>query len=375
MNFSRKKVFFIILFSVILGNVSAQSGFIKQDSSLFVGQRFSIRYNADDNKMILQFKNYDKSYSPDTINEIGYDDDGKYLSRYISFYLPENKSNKVFLKQIVFGKSGDLGVYEYKTKDKRRLFYEKDSVIFEIPSEKGALRDTLRQLTSDNPSVRGAIRYFSGSYRSFEKFYSLYESSKPRYYPLSTWGVQVGGVMSSIVGIDNLAIPISTPSSDYNFSVGIFADISIYHSDFYFHPEIFYSQNSFSSTIQSTDSYRNFAVKYKYITVPILFRYIYPSLRWRPYFEFGFVGTRVFDQVGSVYNVKWDNASSNVYTTRLSGAVDLIDKSQYGLAAGLGFMYPLNYKNALSLGCRYGRPFLVENMGFSTLSVNLAYHF
>ncbi len=375
MNFLSKCL--IIIFFIVIADqsVAQNGGYIVQHPSVSVGLNFSSHYNVEKNYMLLQFKKYEKAFSPDTINEIGHtNSDGSYIDRYVSHYLPEDRTTKVFLKQIVFGESISAGIYEYRTKNGKRLFYERDSIIFEIPSDKIALRDTLKELTSDNDFVQDAIPYLSTSGTSLRKFYSVYESGKQRHYPLSTWGIQVGGIASFISGIEAVNGLLPNPSADYNFSIGAFVDIPILYSNFYIHPEIYYSQSAFSSSLIFPNSSLNFVSKYKSITVPIMFRYVSPSYHWRPYGEFGLFVFSIFDEMGNTYQTSWNNASSNVYIES-TNTNDVIDKIQYGVSAGIGCLYQLNYKNAISLGCRYNGSFFAKNIGVSTFTVNLAYHF
>jgi hypothetical protein len=122
--------------------------------------------------------------------------------------------------------------------------------------------------------------------------------------------------------------------------IGAFLDKPIGASNFSFHPEILFRQNSQSFAFKSQNVDYDFVVNNSTLTVPIMAQYVLPGIRKRFYVQAGLVYARMLKNESSLY--QYTLSGNNVFIEIDDRSV--LPDSQLGLSAGGGFRIDVKNK-------------------------------
>lgn len=346
-----------------INSSKGQNAYLSTDSLTYIGIKLIDGGSDLKNSQFCQVKQEDKiiKYTPYEVKEYGFKDGRVYLSREIHI---TDSSKMVFLERLQKGK---MNLYYYKGKSIKTYFIEKDSTMFvEIPKKDKTEKhysDLLFNYTADCPYVSDACKLASYNKKSMSRLISQYNKCELEPFPFLKYGLFFGMVQSKLVLSSNTLVLLSNTSfrNDKNLYFGLFVDAPINVSDLS-GLSVFTSfglyQSSFSS-IASTDSYHtDILINQTTIKTPLMIRYTFPLLTFRPYFNIG---------VNYSYNLRNESViymaevNDHIIQWQTPEKIDLISDHQFGYAYGMGIQCHLNYKRILSLEIRYNKEYSKES--------------
>lgn len=356
----RLKTFITLTLILITIIVKGQSEYFSTDSSTSVG--IKLKDGGDlINSQLCQVKEGDKviQYTPYEVKEYGFKNGRVYISKEISI---ADSTEKVFLERLY---KGETTLYYYKGKGVKTYFIEKDSTVFvEIPKEDKTEKpyfELLLDYTADCPNVSDACKLVSYNKKSVSKLISRYNNCELKPFPVIKYGLFFGMVKSKLVLNSSSSDEVLLNASfkyDNNFYLGLFVDAPISASDFSIFSSLGFYQSSFSSNILIGTYDFDVLINQTTIKVPLMIRYTFPSLNFRPYFNIGLNYSYNLRNESIIYKGEINNNSIQYQTPEKD---DLIYDHQLGYACGMGIQYQINYKRALFVEMRFNKEYSMKS--------------
>jgi hypothetical protein len=147
---------------------------------------------------------------------------------------------------------------------------------------------------------------------------------------------------------------------DGGYILGFFFDSPILSSDFSFHPELLYSENGFSYNLRDSNKDIDVIINTTSLSVPLFFRYTWPSKKTRPFVELGAIYSYNMKNEGTTYQ---SLIEGKVITILKASKKPLISENLVGFSFGGGIQFNLSYRNILSLEMRYNNQYRISNDG------------
>jgi hypothetical protein len=352
------QIFLVVIIYLFPLLIYGQSNYIETDSVLTIGGIEIIDGKDWENSEVCQVKMGGKTtrFSPLELEEYGFTDGRIYVSKNI--HKTDSSTKRVFLERLV---KGNITLYYYKGKTTKTFYLERDSsLLIELPkTDKGnnavSFHETLLETTSDCQNISEATKLVSYNKKSFTKLIQRYNSCKLRPFPFLKYGLIVGYAASKISFAANSEFLYSS-QFDYKYdpgiTLGIFIDNPVFMSDFSINLELLFSRNGYSYNWSDENHDVDLVINTTSISLPVLIRYSYPSIKGRPFINVG--GTYVnnirndcqeYEAVimGNAINIKKTNEESTISSNML------------GLTLGAGFQYKVTYKNYASIELRYDK--------------------
>ena len=367
-----QKILFLVIISLFSLKSFAQRGFYQTDSIAKIGVKIvdggkisNAQWCIEDRKdSLLRF-------SPYEVTKYGFNKGKTYVSKEINF---SGITKKVFLEQLTEGK---IILYFYAEQKFVTYFIEKDSTTFlELPKENKTdnsnFQKQLQELTADFPDISNNTKLVKYNRTSLSRFVNDYTNRLNRPFPHFRFGITGIYEMTKFSLTSNQNIPSLDKipfSYESSFSGGLFIDVPLFVSYFSLHPEIQYSQYSYSYFTKTDDKDIDFLANISSIKVPVLFRYTFPSKKVRPFANAGGV---------FAYNIKNENAlyettfAGNQIEINNLGNTPLIPSFQAGISAGLGAEFKINFQHSLFFEIRYNQ-FINDQLSNSLRSTDLQF--
>ncbi len=350
-----QKILFLVIITLFSLKSSAQRGFYNNDSIAKFGIKILDGGKISNAQWCIEVrKDSMLRFSPYEISKYGFNKGNTYVSKEITI---SGATKKVFLEQLTEGK---IILYFYAEQKLVTYFIEKDSTTFiELPKENNNdnsnFQKELQKVTFDFPEISNNTKLVKYNRTSLSRFVNDYNRQLNRPFPHFRFGIigiyeMTKFSLTSGQNIPSLyKIPFSYESS---FSGGLFVDVPLFVSYFSLHPEVQYSQHSYSYFIKADGKDIDFLANISSIKVPVLFRYTFLSNKIRPFVNAGGVVT---------YNIRNENALYE--TTSIGNQIEinnlgenpLIPAFQAGISAGLGMEYKINFQHSLFFEIRYNR--------------------
>lgn len=361
----QKNIIFLIL-SLLSINVLSQNMYFSTDSVTSVGIKL-IDGGDIDNSRFCQVKKGEKiiKYSPYEVKEFGFKDGRIYFSRNI---IISNEEKRVFLERL---NRGNINLYYYKDRNGKKFFIEKDSgqliKISKKEIDNRTYKDSLQFYTKDCDNITDALKLIKYNKVSLSKFTNQYNSCVHKPFPFIRYGVTIGyGITKPLNSkISDEVLNEAVFNKDNSFNIGLFLDIPILLSYFSLHPEIYYQKNAFTSHTVNDNIINDIIINSTSINIPILLRYTYPFIKYRPYINLGGC---------FVYNIKNNNA---IYTTTITNNIveieevnesNIYSEKQIGYSMGGGIQYNINYRKSLFFELRYYNSYAITNETYGNKS-------
>lgn len=352
-----KNLWSCILFLNLLPlTISGQNEYISTDSKTTIGIKL---VDGGDvlNSRFCQVKKRNNiiKYSPYEIEEFGFKDGRVYLSKEIQL---SDSVQKVFLERLSKGKAN---LYYFKNKEFKTFFLEKDSTSFlEISKHNNdniTYNQQLMDLFLDCSNVKDAINFVSYNKKSLSKIINRYNNCELKPFPHFRYGLIVGYYIAKLIPVSdnsNEDINYFDFSYDGGFLSGLFIDSPISVSDFSLHTEFYYSKHGYSYNKFVDNKDLDFVANISSLKLPVLLRYSYPSIKYRPFINLGGIMT---------FNIKNENllyettVLNNIVEINDTQNTSLIGKYQAGYSVGAGIEYSLNLQKSLFVELRYNKLF------------------
>jgi hypothetical protein len=365
-----QKIIFLVIISLFSLKSFAQRGFYKNDSIAKIGVKIvdggkisNAQWCIEDRKDSLL------SFSPYEVSKYGFNKGKTYVSKDITF---SGATKRVFLEQLNEGK---INLYFYAEQKLVTYFIEKDSTTFlELPkeNENSNFQKQLQELTSDFPEFSNSTSLVKYNRTALSRFVNDYNQQLNRPFPHFRFGITGIYEMTkfSLTSDQNIPsldkIPFSYESS---FSGGLFIDVPLLVSYFSLHPEIQYSQYSYSYFAKTDDKDIDFLANISSIKVPVLFRYTFPSNKIRPFANAGGIVAYNIRNENTLYETTF---TGNQIEINNLGENPLIPAFQAGFSAGLGVEFKINFQHSLFFEIRYNQ-FINDQLSNSLRSTDLQF--
>lgn len=250
---------------------------------------------------------------------------------------------KVFLERLVKGKAS---LYYYKGKNTKTFFLEKDSTIFiELPENDSiGYKDILKEFTNDCQNVLNATKLVRYNKKSLSILTNRYNGCVSGPFPFFKFGITVGLDVNKYIPSSNYFLPKYKYLIDIEFKYkvgfmfGVFIDNPIAASNFSFHTELNYLHSNFSC--KDPEYSNDISISTSTLNIPVLFRYTYPSVKYRP-----------FINIGGNYNLNFSNDDSEDEVS----AESLISNNQIGFSIGVGVQHKHDYRKSTFVEIRYNK--------------------
>jgi len=297
-------------------------------------------------------------YTPYEVEEFGFKNGRVYISKEIQI---GDSSKRVFLERL---HQGNTTLYYYRGKGIKTFFIQKDSTVFvEIPKMEKTERhysELLLNYTNDCSNVSDACKLVSYNKKSISKLIYRYNHCELRPFSFLKYGLFFGLVQSKLVlnsnNSDEDLFNISF-KYDNNLYLGLFIDAPINASDFSVFTSLGLYQSSFSLNALSDSCDTDLLINQTTLKVPIMIRYTFPSLKFRPYFNIGIDYSYNLRNESIIYKAELNN---NMIQYQTPIKEDLIYDHQLGYACGMGIQYHLNYKRILFVEIRFNKEYSMK---------------
>jgi len=374
------------------GKISAQLGYYVKDTTIQAGVKpvdQGPRKNALE--MVINYKTRTERFTPEEIFEYGFPDGRVFFSRVISV---DGRPQRVFLERIGHGK---LDLWFFAGYDGDRFFLERpserqaasgqyvwpsgqqpESSLIELPEEDGRggpFRALLTSFTADCDQVAEALKVVRFNRKSLAAFMSRYNTCSSRPMPIARFGVTTavsfthpGNGRPEMEGLARAGF-----NDDPALAAGLFADLPVFADGLTFHPEILYSENSWSAYSGYKEANFDFLISTASLQVPLLVRYTLPALRWRPFFNIGGTLTRHLRNDNTIYRT---TVNDGVATIAMTTGETLTARDMAGYAIGGGLQVALDHRRSLFLEIRHNGSYPLQRnrMHLSSLYLHLSFN-
>lgn len=354
------RIYLLLIFCFFATSLFAQTGYYATDSTMSSGIKL-IDGTDYDNSRVCKVKKGKEiiKFTPYEISEYGFNEDRTYVSKDI--YISDS-SEKVFLERLV---KGETNLYYYKGKNIKTFFLEKDSTIFIEISKKNnnGYKSILNEFTNDCNAVSNAIKLVRYNKKSLAKLTERYNNCELKPFPFLRYGVIIGYEIDKLIPNSNVEIDYLNEFSykyESGYTIGLFIDNPILVSDFSFHAEINYSKQSFSYNIKEENKDIDLLINISSLSIPLILRYTYPSLKFRPYINLGGIFSYHFNnKINSLFEANIDD--NIIEINKISNST--IYDHQAGFNLGGGIQYSLDYRRSIFIELRYNKLYGISNSG------------
>jgi len=348
------KITTIFLLVIIYSPLFSQNAYIAKDSAYSYG--VTIIEGIDfSNSLICKVKKgkNEIEYTPDELTEYGTENGRIYISKELNIH---GFSKKYFIERLV---KGNINLYYLKLKKGKLFFIEKDSSVFEIIKKndsiigKGIFKNDLMKYCTDTD----AVKHTKYKKEHLKLLINRQNSGIIKPFPFAKFGIFTGVSATKILSAKNTSLVYTqnlNSKLDYNLTLGAFLDIPISLSNTSFHPEIYYTQNAFSETIENDSTVNDLLIKFSSINIPLLFRYTYPSKKIRPFANLGLIYSYHKNYEQEIFSSTYE--VNTVYFEKVN-TENLLSQKQIGYSGGIGLQYNLNYRKSLYLEIRYSKQY------------------
>jgi len=352
----------LLLFIIFLNQATllGQNEFYSTASSSYVGVKL-IDGGDRDNSRFCKVKKGEQIliYTPYEVTEYGFRDGRRYVSKEIR--LPDS-TQRVFLERLAKGK---INLYYYQGKGIKTFFWEKDTTLFiELTKhgddpENSRFNDYLYNLTSDCKPVSDAVSLIKYSKLSLKEYADRYNRCDRRPFPRFKYGLIAGYGVSRLSSPDGTLKAFNYPY-DGSIIAGLFIDQPFLLSNYSLHTEIYYSSNGYACNFRDENKDMDLLINTAAVSMPILIRYTYPSVRYSP-----------FINLGGIYSFQFKNENALYEATIIQDVIEinaisentLLSQNLLGFSVGGGLEYHLNYRHSLFLELRYHKLYSIINSG------------
>ncbi len=366
------KIIFLVIISLFSLKSTAQRGYYQNDSIAKFGVKIVDGGKISNAQWCVEGRRDSlHRFSPYEVSKYGFNKGQTYVSKEITF---PGATKKVFLEQLAEGK---IILYFYAEHKLVSYFIEIDSTTFlELPKENkndnSNFQKQLQEVTSDFPELSNNTKLVKYNRTSLSRFVNDYNQQLNRPFPHFRFGISGIYEMTkfSLTSSQNFPsldkIPFSYESS---FSGGLFIDVPLFVSYFSLHPEIQYSQYSYSYFTKTDDKDIDFLANISSIKVPVLFRYTFPSNKIRPFANAGGIVAYNIRNKNTLYETTF---TGNQIEINNLGENPLIPAFQAGFSAGLGIEFKINFQHSLFFEIRYNQ-FINDQLSNSLRSTDLQF--
>ncbi len=311
-------------------------------------------------------------YRPEQLVGYGFGKGKDFVSKEI---VVNDVRKKVFLELLTAGR---FDLYYYAAKEGGRFFLEKEDESFlelqrgEESGDQEDFQQLLSVLMQDCEHIEEVVDYVNFRKFSLRKLLRLYNTCIQQPFPIARYGALLGYSGLRLYAPSKVDLELFQ-QLDFNlhasFTVGLFADIPIMSSYMSFHPEIQYSVHkaAYSQIVNAMKT--EVELDLVMVNVPILIRYSFPYLKWRPFINAGVIYSRHIQNTHVLYQTDINAPSAN---RRLARNNDFLRRSFLAFSLGGGLQFQLNAKQQLFFELRASDYlFPLGTSSFNTLSGNL----
>jgi hypothetical protein len=339
--------------------LTAQKGYFSTDTSLTIGVKINIGKDEQNCQYCAVIeKGVVKLMSPYEIIGYGIDNGREFIARDI---ILNDSSYRVFLERLV---NDSTSLYYYKSEGIEIFFIEhnSDGLITltrnEVDSYNSDYRTKLKEITSSCENTADAALLITYRKPVLTRFAKMYNNCERKAFPFFKYGAYTGAGFSWLVPVEGGNSYFDNPDFEMEFTtshgllIGIFIDQPLMVSDFSFHPEIYFTDYSYSSNSIDENTEIDLLVNTSAINLPMMFRYALPTLKARPYIN-----------LGGIYTYQW-KIKNEGYSTALVDSdyrIVILDKPSpvsqnlAGFTAGAGMEADLTYRMRIYFDIRFSR--------------------
>lgn len=318
-----------------------------------------------------------KNYTPEQL--VGYQEDGV---RYDSRRLVQEGGIRNYLLPRAYQEDSII-IYKLWLNDKEKVYYFSvgDSTSLLVPMQRSRKRGgnsaaqafLLSFPAAEDKSVQDYIASMKPTPGAFDSRYTVVKRGNPNYISRFRWGVQAGVGAVSLSGKGLLDKEYEAKSSFY---AGLFFDVPI-AVGMSLHPELSFQQYAFSYDSGKALPRDFITYNRRDLTLPILFRYTFCSLRGKvlPFVQLGpkvdFALKREVDGVQLIKKENINGWNGNEWQDKTMD-YDHVDKTNIGLVGGVGVEWKCSFRHSLFIDLRYNTDFMDERV--SGLFMNVAFN-
>lgn len=362
----KKLVLMLFIISFPIGITYSQSDYYSTGDTMSVGIKLVDGGDKGNSSVChVMKKEMIVKYSPYEVKEFGFKDGRIYISKQIQL---QDSIKKVFLERLYNGK---ITLYYYKGKNVKTFFIEKDSTLFvEIPKHNKdgiSFHKQLENITSNCSNVLDATKLATYHKKALTKLIKRYDKCELRPFPHIKYGITLGFEFAKLSYSDkNYSEYQGLFNFKYDGSImfGLFVDNPIMVSDFSVRTELYYSKHGYSYNKSLENKDVDFIANISTLKLPLLIRYTYPSVKFRPFINLGCIVAFNIQNKNLIYE---STKLQNTITINNPYNPDLIANNETGWTFGIGGEYSKNFKSSLFFELRYNK----LNSNFSELNQSI----
>ena len=360
-----------VFLAILALNLQAQVSYIVTDSALIDSIKIMDRGEARNSQVCERLiLNKPVFYYPDDIQEYGFANGRVYVSREITI---DGKQKKVFLERL---KAGPTSLYYYNDGQIRLFVFENEQVkLVPVPSgyegqSMKTFRDDLKKITAGCEKVDEAVKLTSSGKKSMALLTERFNQCRRKPFPFFRMGAIAGinysdlnyieGVSGDFLQQENRYFKNADFEYETGFFFGVFADFPLIPSDFYIHPEVYVTKNTYFSQYELEEYYVEVEINTAAINFPVLMRYYFPLNKVRPYLNAGLI---------YAYQFKHDFYSLTMPEDEGEYPAPVV-KNQVGPSTGLGCQIDLTYRLRLYFDIKYNYLYGIKVSGQESYNKN-----
>jgi hypothetical protein len=340
------KLILLLFFLAFVGHdVNAQrKGYVLIDGAYFQGYlNYSAEIHDADSVGFAKALGVPLTYyTPDQLMEYGLN--GKV------FISKEIDKTRKFLEQLAIGNNN---LFLTKFDGEKTFFYEHNNNLVRLT--KNHYQDSLRNIYGANQELADRVDLVRFRKNDMARYVSYSNEGTYTYFPYRRLGFVLGN-SSRILKFEYRGF---TPSMNNYLGIvaGAFLDTPIeVYTKWSLRIELMYIAHKYTLVEENPFIRRDYNVKLHSINLPLLIRYRSYGSRIIPFYEMGaavgFNSTASIDLKETTFN--------NGQTSTEELQLDIIDRKDLGLIAGLGLDYQFRYDKTLGLALRYQFNFGME---------------
>lgn len=329
----------IVIGWLSFSSIWGQSSYIITDTSI-IHSRIILDKGAEENSKYCYLRQGKTilRYSPSEIQEYCIKAGQIYRARDLMF---SDTVQRVFLEVLVDKESK---LY-YLKRDGENLFFFESNV---HPLTRMMVDSSyLRNLLADCPYMVTASKLVRPTKHSLTTLVLQYNECKPQLFPSLKYGIAVFTGLHQLSGSSRVGHPaLQSTTSPFKLYQGMggFLDIPLYKNTVALRPTLFYSKTAFNITTQKSTDGLDYILNTSSLTFPISLRYNFNDKK-----------SRFFATSGLIYSLHFKN-QNNLFTYKVQTdhiQINNLDNTEYyskhqlGFSGGMGYEYPLNYKQSL----------------------------
>jgi len=293
-------------------------------------------------------------YTPNDILEYGFAKGRTYVSKEIAL---NGSAKKVFLEKLSMGSTS---CYFYQDENAAFYVFENEKIgQVQVPkklagSDKNTFREELLALTSDCKDVSAAVKVVEFRRKYMALLTKRYNDCERKPFPWTKFGVLAGvnisklnyksGIGGTYFQQENIYFKNADFTYESGLMAGLFADFPINASNWYVHPEVFFTKNTYFSQYDLDEYYVEVEISTASLNLPVLMRYYLPLNTARPFLSAGIL--YAYQIKDDFYSLTMPEADGAEYPAP-------VVNNQIGFSAGIGGQFDLNYRFRLYLDARF----------------------